>query len=370
MNRSVFVIVAAVLVLIVAAATFFGDADERRGGPPLDPQSTIDDGSAAAWILVEQTGRSIEIGEFDPGSATNVLVDPVALDQPGIDRVQTYVESGGQVVLLDPDERLVELAGAGTLDDDLACDVEGFTDVDSLTTGVARAIASPAGAQSCFEVADGWLVVSAPMGTGRLVAVGSSRPFMNQWLAADDNAAFVVGVVGLTEGPITVVATERFAAIGAGDLTLMELISPVAWSVVAMVLVVLAFYALTRSRRLGNPVDETDLVEIDATELTKATARLYERSKARSVGTTRMYSLLDDDLGRRWRIDPREAGAEAVATKVRALPGERPLLKEALDPRAPEDDAGYVRRIGALVQARRIVTGSKRKEIQEERSPT
>ena len=87
MNRSVFMIVAAVLVLIVAAATFFGDADERRGGPPLDPQSTIDDGSAAAWILVKQTGRSIEIGEFDPGSATNVLVDPVALDQPGIDRV-------------------------------------------------------------------------------------------------------------------------------------------------------------------------------------------------------------------------------------------------------------------------------------------
>lgn len=370
MNRSVLVIVAAVLVLVVAAATFFGDADERRGGPPLDPQSTIDDGSAAAWILVEQVGRSIDIGEFDPGSATNVLVDPVALDREDIEQVRAYAEAGGHVVLLDPDERLVELAGAGTLDDDLACDIEGFTDVDSLTTGVARAIASPPGAQRCFEVADGWLVVSAPIGSGRVVAVGSSRPFMNQWLSADDNAAFVVGVMGLTQGPITVVGTERFAAIGAGDLTLMELISPVAWSIVAMVLVVLAFYALTRSRRLGDPVEETDLVEIDATELTMATARLYERSKAREVGTKRMYSLLDDDLGRRWRIDPREAGADAVATKVRALPSERSLLKEALDPRAPGDDAGYVTRIGALVQARRIATGSKRNNSPEERRPT
>lgn len=362
MNRSVAVVVGLLVVAVVVASIVFGPAEERRAGPPLGPLNTYEDGSRAAWILLEELGRDVRIGDFDNGSAVTVLIDPESLDDRGAEAVESYLVDGGTVVLLQPDDRFVESAGVGTVEGPLSCTIESLASVDELTVGVSVGIDAPEGAQRCFEVGRGWLVAAFDVGAGRLVAVGSSRPFVNQWLTVDDNAAFVVGVMSLTDGPINVVPTDRFDTVGAGDKTLVELISAEAWAVVAMLALSMVAYAAARARRLGKPVAESDAVEIDATELTRATARLYERTKARDVGSARMRDLLADDLMRRWRIDASTADADEVVARVRRSAYADDALEEALSRSTPQDDAAFVRYVAAAVEARRVVSGSTRND--------
>ncbi|MCP3939211.1 MAG: DUF4350 domain-containing protein [Actinomycetia bacterium] len=360
MSRSAVGVVMAVVVIVVGAAVLWGRDDGRVAGPPLDPRSTIGSGTRAAWLLAEDVGRDVSVGQFDDRRAVTVLVDPEVMEDVEVDQIREYVESGGTVVLLEPDDRLVELADVDVIDGEVHCAVEPLAGVANLTIGVVQGIGAPAGSQHCFAVGDGWLVVSAEAGEGRIVAVGSARPFTNQWLAEDDHAALVVGVLALTDGPIRVVATSRVGAIGEGGRDLMDLVSPVVWALVAMVVVVAAAFTLSRGRRLGAPVLESDAVEIDATELTRATARLYERTDATAVGAARMSTLVRSDLARRWRISTDETDAASIAARVRAGHDQVDVVIEALGTNRPDDDDAYVRRIAAAVEARRVITGATR----------
>src|SRR5205085_6476706 len=109
-----------------------------------------------------------------------------------------------------------------------------------------------AGAVGCFGDKGRFLVVARTEGEGTVVAVGGPGPFLNQELGNLDNSVLAVSL--LAPAPGTHVAYVLPAAVGGGQRSLTDLISPRLKLAFLQLLIAFLLVCLWRARRLGRPV--------------------------------------------------------------------------------------------------------------------
>ncbi len=358
-----FLPIAIVLLVALAAAMASGSPDQRRSGPTGDPRSTTDAGARAAVLLIESAGREVHTGGFGPQVEVVVLTHDLVAESDARD-VEDWVNQGGQLVLLGNGLGFGPASsGVGRITSDDTCDRLGYDGIDAPEVGLGPSIeGSPTSA--CFAVGDGWFVSVAAVGDGLVVATSSPRPFLNSSLATGDHAGLLLALLDETTGPVLILEVSG-NGIGDGDQSLADLVPEAVWASLFALGVAWLLFMMQRGRRLGRPIAEGHVVQIDGFEVVRATARLYNKAGARQLGIDRLRAELVGDLNRRW-MGRGDALTEVLVTTDQAARFAKLLrlddeatatLELALTGQVLDDDS-FVAVAAALVRARVISTGS------------
>jgi len=263
-------IAGAALLGLAALSSFLPGGGGQGGGSPSSSYSYRADGTSAWAELLNRFGRPVtrlrgdlEAAALDP-AATVVVLDAPGLANAEIEVLDGFVRHGGRLV--------VGGAGADTV-------LDAVVDDPPLFAGDGARNASPVGTPPAPEVEGvrtvragrlgSWQVpgglrpilagdlgrviaVAGDSGSGRVVALADPSPVQNGFLAAEDNAAFALGVVGdpdrrvlFAEGAHGYGGSEGLGAL------------PRRWRLALAGLgLAAAIWLYARSRRLGPPEDE------------------------------------------------------------------------------------------------------------------
>ena len=115
--------------------------------------------------------------------------------------------------------------------------------------------------------------------------------------------------------------------------------------IVAIVVAAFAFAAV-RGRRLGRPVPEEPITPIPASELVRATSRLYRRGRGLGYAARVMRGATRARLGRRFGVEARHDALPAVAANATGMPQDR--VEHALAGPEPRTDEELIR-LGSLL---------------------
>lgn len=351
---AVFALGAIALVVMVIAA-IAGPADTRRGGPRLDPRSTIESGTRAAVILMERQGRDVDVGGPAAGIGTYILFEDKLGDDIR-DRLIADIEAGQSLIIADASSPIVErVSRTSSVSVGSGCDFASLADVTDLELGLVPSLA-PGDIVSCYPAGDGWFVTVSSLGSGQVVAVSSPRPFTNARLGDGHNAALMIGLVDLTEGPIRILS----ATVGSGERSLSDLIGEPVWAALAGLLIAAIVFGLNRGRRLGRPILETDPVEIEGSELVTATARLYARADSGEHVLEAMADQLRADVETRYGF-ARHDSVDSIVSRLNLNESDSADIRLALTPHKPSSEADFEARVSHGVRARTIVKGPQHK---------
>ncbi|NOX30282.1 MAG: hypothetical protein GXP35_09590 [Actinobacteria bacterium] len=204
----------------------------------------------------------------------------------------------------------------------------------------------------------------AAVGEGLMVATSSPRPFLNSSLATGDHAGLLLALLDETTGSVLMLEVSG-NGIGDGDQSLADLVPEAVWAALFALGTAWLLFMVQRSRRLGHPVAEGNVVQIDGFEVVRATARLYDKANARQLGVDRLRAELVGDLNRRWmgrgdaltELPVTTEQAARFAKLLRLDSDATTTLELALTGQVLDDDS-FVAVAAALVRARAISTGS------------
>ncbi len=305
----------------VALRRFLAEAgiDVSDGGPPPDPDGT--------YVLLDDLRT--------PDEARSLM---------------DWAASGGRLVVADPRSAIVSLAGAEVGDS------VGLVGAQTLepgclgeeALGVARIVVRASDRSlrgedrflSCF---DGHLLVRAH-DRGTIVLLGGFTALTNEHLRSADNAVLALRLAG-SRG--RVVFGPPIPSAGAAPETGVWTALPerAKAAIVAIVLAALAF-AVLRARRLGRLPAEDPIAPIPASELVRATSRLYRRSRSLTWAGTVMREATRARVGRRFGVPSNSDALPTVAANATGLPPER--VEEGLAGPAPRTDEELIR-LGSLL---------------------
>ncbi len=341
-----------VLVLVAAVLT----ARPPQGGLPLDPSSTGADGTKAVVLLLEQLGADVATGVAAPSDDTDVaLLLRDGLDAPAREAVQSWVRSGGVLVVSDPrsdlSPRRARAQPLTLVDATLApdCKVAALADVGRVVAAGPATYEVPPGGTGCFRRGDGaWLVVRDE-GAGSIVAVGGPAFLTNGGLGEADNAVLAAAL--LAPRPGTRVDVLTLALPGGGDQRLSDLVPRRVRLALLQLAIAFGVVVAWRARRLGRPVSEPAAVRVPGSELVLAVGNLWQRTAARRRAATALRDDLRHTLRQRLGLGA-DADDDAVVDAAAARTGApADALRAALAGRDPAGDAEFVdlaRRIESL----------------------
>lgn len=257
------IVVLAGLVGLEILGNLLGPLGGSSGRSTSSSNSIADDGMAAYADLLADAGHPVRRtgSSFDaPAANATLVIADAALNEDDTATVQSFVAHGGRLVL------------AGKATTGAARDVVGG-DIRWATVGIEVAqpvaVVPELGAAAAVFSADlgSWratgpalpfladqgrtLAAVADVGQGRVVLLASAAPLHNDRLAAGDNAAFGLALVGPSSTPV-VFAELAHAQTGTGLGAL-----PGRWKaalVAGGIAALLALWAM--GRRLGPPEDE------------------------------------------------------------------------------------------------------------------
>jgi hypothetical protein len=360
---------AVVAVAVIAVALVF-IVRARPQTEPFDPRSSSPSGARGLVLLLEDFGATVDVTDVAPeiGSDARVLVLDDRLDSEQRTALLDFVEGGGLAVVADPTSSLhggpgpeggsLEIDADGTYDgadlrmflatvDRGRCTIGALEHLRGLAveTGLSYPIAPSDPA--CFGDERHAFVLARSLGEGTVVGLGDNEVFTNRLLGQADNSGLATALLAPTEGArVTIVLGNgpRPAGapeVGAGDDTLVDLVHPSVWMMIAMLAVAFVLFAVGRGIRPGRVVDEPVLAPIAGSELVAATGNVMHRAghldraallmrrnahrvwcSALGVSPLAPLEVLDDAACRRWGTAPGEVVellGGAVPTSERAL---------------------------------------------------
>jgi hypothetical protein len=233
----------------------------------------------------------------------------------------------------------VGLVGARTLGS--ACLAEEAVGVRSIVVRASdRSLRGGDRFVSCF---DGHVLVRSH-DRGTIVLLGGFTALTNEYLRTADNAVLALRLAG-PEGPV-VFGPPVPAAVGTPSTGVWGAVPERAKvAILAIVIAALAFAAL-RSRRLGRPPTEEPIAPIPASELVRATSRLYRRARSLGYAARVMREATRARVGRRLGVPGESEALPTVAANVTGLPPDR--VEEGLSGSDPRTDEELIR-LGSLL---------------------
>ncbi|MFD8480847.1 DUF4350 domain-containing protein [Kitasatospora sp. NPDC059673] len=333
---------------------------------PYDPRSGAPEGTRAADQLLQQRGVSSRTAATESELAaalraddtTVVLGYPDALSSQELTRLAAlHRGANSRLVLLLPDQPALKAFAPG---------ISIYYSASDSTTAVEPACALPeagnAGAVQlggesyqpgthdvgCYpHGGTHHSLVSRTTGTQQVIVVGSRRPFTNERLDREGNAALALGLFGahhqlvwqtLDRG-VTAGPTEHRKT--PGDLI------PSGWYWGALQLVLAALLAVVwRARRLGPVLSERLPAVVRASETTEGRARLYHRANARGHAAETLRRAARRRAAAALGLPHTSSDPDPAAlTEAAAARLGRPAadLQQLLYGPAPTDDAALLR---------------------------
>jgi hypothetical protein len=298
---------------------------------------------AEAGLEVSEGGPPPEPGE------TYILLDDLRTPDQARSLLD-WTAAGGRLVVADPRSNVVSLAGAeagdplglvGALTLEPGCVGEEAAGVRRLLVRASdRSLRGGDRFVSCF---DGHLLVRAH-DRGTVILLGGFTALTNEHLRAGDNAVLALRLAG-TGG--RVVFGPPVPSAGAVPQTGVWTALPerAKAAIVAVVLAAIAFAAV-RARRLGGPVTEAPIVPIPASELVRATSRLYRRGRSLGYAARVMRDATRARVGRRYGVPGESEALPTVIANATGMPPDR--VEQALAGPDPRTDDELIR-LGSLL---------------------
>jgi hypothetical protein len=276
-RRSWTIWILAAVVVVVIALSFAGT---DNSGLPYDPDSTDPSGTKGLVQLLEHFGTPVDTGSNPTGNVALLLYDDLSPDET--DRLRSWVEAGGTLVIADPTS---PIAG---LDDEVSsvfrqptslspsCRspyVDGVERIDPARYGDYLVFDLPHGASGCFPGQGGYFMVTRSLGGGTVVTLGTPELLTNARLDKHDNSVLAVRLLSSIEG---VTFLHSTAPIEAGEDRTWNVVPVPARAAIWQLAIAGLVLELWRARRVGKPVVETQPVEVPGSQLTVATGNLLQ----------------------------------------------------------------------------------------------
>jgi hypothetical protein len=359
-RRALPFVLLAVGVLLIGVFTRNG----RNEGDPLDPTSTGELGAKGLVLLLEEVGADVAVGTEPTSGGTAILLQD-DLDDAQSERLRSWVEDGGTLVVADPLSPFAPAIDRGSAsvfdvpDDDRgllepACDLAAVAGIRRIRADGAAPFRAEPGDVTCFPVDDGAYLVARPVGEGTVVALGGAGPFLNRELDVEDNAALAVALLAPRDGtPVTFVRQD---VPGGGRRTLRDLVSARVKDGLWQLLIAFAVFALWRARRLGRPVLEPQPVQIAGSELVVAVGNLLQHGKRRDAAARMLRSSLRRTLRDRLGVRPDAAADELAAAVAARTRLDADVVESTLSDRPVGDDAALVALARDVEELRNEVT--------------
>lgn len=328
----------------------------------LVPRAESTESTLALRRFLAASGRQVSEGGPPPeaGGTYVILHDLRSPDEAR--SLLAWAASGGRLVVADPRSTLVTLSGASVGDPvglvgarslEPACFAEEALGVRSIVVRASdRSLRGGDRFVSCF---DGHLLVRSH-DRGTLVLLGGFTALTNEHLRTADNALLALRLAG-SEGPVMFgpPVPAEVAAPATGVWGALPERAKVA--ILAIAVAALAFAAL-RSRRLGRPPAEEPIAPIPASELVRATSRLYRRARSLGHAAGMMREATRARVGRRLGVPADSEALPTVAAHVTGLPSER--VEQGLSGPDPGTDEELIR-LGSLlseIESRTMTTAA------------
>ena len=292
--------------------------DVSEGGPPPSPDGT--------YVLLHDLRT--------PDEARSLL---------------DWAEGGGRLVVADPASAVVGLAGAeageplglvGAQTLEPACVAEEVVGVRRVVARASERTLRGDPFASCF----GGLVLVRPHGSGSVVLLGGFTAFTNEYLRSADNALFALRTLG--RGSAVSFGTPTAPRGGVAPMSVWAALPGRARAMIVAFVAAAVAFAAVRGRRLGKPVMEEPITPIPASELVRATSRLYRRGRSVGYAARMMRASTRARMGRRFGVGSTHEALPAVAANATGMPPDR--VKEALAGPEPRTDEELIR-LGSLL---------------------
>ena len=260
-----------------------------------------------------------------------------------------WAASGGRLVVADPASEVISLSGAepegpigliGAKTLEPAC-------IAGEVVGVRRIVARASdhalrgdAFRSCF----GGLVLTRTHGRGSLVLLGGYTALTNEHLRQADNAMLALRLAGA--GSTVVFGSPTPPQGGAPPAGVWATLPDRARAMIVAVVVAAVAFAAVRGRRLGRPSSEEPVTPIPASELVRATSRLYRRGRSLGYAARLMRDATRARIGRRFGVEGADDALPAITADATGIPPER--VEEALAGPEPATDEGLIR-LGSLL---------------------
>lgn len=340
-------------LLIVAVVSVA--VQERTPVGYLDPEAANDSGSRALATLLEERGVGVEpvstVAQARAAAAPDrllLLARSGLLSQQGLGALAKL--PGDRLVIEPTGEALRELApgvsragNASVGNRPPQCALPAANRAGTAETGGQTYRVDDSGT-GCYPASGTPSIVRVTRDGQTATVAGSGRPFTNEGLDEQGNAALAMNLAGSQSSVVWLVPDPAAmgAAQGNGSGPLELLPDAVILAAVQLGVAVLLF-AWWRARRLGPVVTEPLPVTVRAAEAVEGRARLYHsrRARGRAARTLREGCLarLAPRLGFASDTDP-----HAVVETVAARTGwSGAYVHAVLYGSVPEDDAALVR---------------------------
>ncbi|MFK7919909.1 MAG: DUF4350 domain-containing protein [Ilumatobacter sp.] len=381
----VFVLAMALVVLLLVSA--------RPGPEPFDPRSGQPSGARGLVLTLQSAGAEVNetrtVPSVGDAETTRILVLEDRLNNEQRDAVLDFAESGGVVVVGDPDSSLHggsnEDGGAISVADDSIpaqrraaqveanvlpgrCTIAALSELRGVT--VPDGVLFPVGPDEpqCFTDAVGRadterhsFVIVREFGSGLIVGLGDNEVFVNRSLRESDNAGLAVALLAPSDRSNVAFllgdgVSPTVQDVGSGDDTLRDLVPTWVWMSLVLGGVAFVVFAVSSSSREGRILSEPIATPIAGSELVSATGNLMQRAGHASKASWLLLSRLHRDLCRTHGIDlnaPLSELDRAVAHRSGVAPGET----EQLLARTAADNAGLGELSAAIGQLRLAVFG-------------
>jgi hypothetical protein len=320
----------------------------------LMPRGESADATLALRRFLASSGLRISAGEAPPASGGTFVLLRDLRDEEDARALLRWAARGGRLVVADPSSAIVPLSGArpanpialvGQETLEPACIAEEVVGVGRI---VARAsdwtLAPDDPFVSCFPAGRGGFVLVRDYGQGKLVLVGGISAFTNELLRSPDNALLALRLVG--SGPDVVFGPPVPRAAGGPSGSLWAVLPVRAKVLIIGVGLAAVAFALVRGRRLGQPVLEEPLAPIPASELVRATARLYRRGRTAGYSGRLMRDATRARIARRLEVRGKPDELPAILARITGMSPDR--LGEALSGPGPSSDDELIR-LGILL---------------------
>lgn len=346
-------LVALALLLIAVVSVV---ARERTPVGHLKPEAANDSGSRAVATLLEERGVGVEpvstVAEARAAAAPDRLLLLARSEVLSREQLDALAELPGDRLLIEPSAAALRALAPDVTRTGSApvrtrrpeCPLPAASRAGTAETGGQAYRLRGATGTGCYPTSGGPSLARVTRGGHTVTVAGSGRPFTNDRLDDQGNAALAMNLAGSRSAVVWLVPDP--AAAGAAQDRNQGLLAlvPDAVTLAAVQLgVAVVLLAWWRARRLGPVVTEPLPVAVRAAETVEGRARLYRsrRARAQAAGTLRAGCLarLAPRLGFERDADPRTV-AESVAART-GRPGAH--VSAVLHGPVPEDDAALVR---------------------------
>jgi hypothetical protein len=326
----------------------------------LMPRAESSESTLALRRFLAGSGADVsEGGPPPPPGGTFILLHDLRTREEARSLLD-WVATGGRLVVADPASGVVALAGAeagepigllGAQTLEPACLAEEVVGVRRIVARSSDRTLRGARFVSCFE----GLVLVRAHGRGSIVLLGGFTALTNEHLRAADNALFALRIVG--QGSSVVFGPPTPPQGGAPTSGIWATLPDRAKAMIVAIVAATIAFAAVRARRLGMPVVEEPIAPIPASELVRATSRLYRRGRSLGHAAREMREATRARIARRFGVEGRNHELPGIAAKATGIPPER--VEEALAGPEPTTDEGLIRLGSLLAEVETRVSGGR-----------